>query len=93
MKDNRLWAVLFIIIAQFLVANGTSVGDTYKQQQSVTYNTKTGTNWEDSYKENTSNRIVKTTRNKRFLALGNTQFLAFSPISTHISTNIRIGKA
>ena len=67
MKDNRLWAVLFIIIAQFLIANGTSVGDAYKQQQSVTYNTKPGSNWDDSY-----NRIVKTARNKRFLALGNT---------------------
>ena len=33
MKDNRLWAVLIIIIAQFLVTNGASLGNTHKQQQ------------------------------------------------------------
>ena len=44
--------------------------------------------WDSNY-----NNILETTRTKRFLALGNTQFLAFSPLSTHISTNFRLGKS
>ena len=36
---------------------------------------------------------MKTNRIKRFLPLGNTQFLAYAPILTHIYANYRLGQS
>ena len=86
LKINRLWVILLIILTHFFSANGYQLEN--PQPQSIN---KSEISLPDMTWSNDNHTGIENTRTKRYLPLGNLQFLAYAHISTHASTAYKIG--